>query len=1010
MKNLYFLLFSILMANTLFAQNTSQKAISNQLKLKAPFLNAYDTLPNGLVIDLESGETIETNYLPSAFSKPNTETKTTATKSTIKSALSPKHRVFSKTRMNSLNKLKSNTLENSSYQKDKIDKIVYYSPGEMVPTYGLKLQETSKIIRQEDENGILTGQIYKILDENSGEFINAEKVELESFAENKPSLQTFYEWIEDTWTANRKIETEYNEASKKTKEERYKWEDNTWITESKETYEYDEAGNQLSNRYYEANENKELIQQSNHEFTYHPNGIMATNHNQMNWDTSNELWQYETKEEYNDQGEITRKILKYWDVPNNDWRSNIEVTYEYLEDGSIEVRNFSWDSESQQMILGIQRRYKYANKYEGENLVEQVYSSFVEENWYNDWKKTYEYDSNNNVTEQIKYESNETDWLPKEKTTNKYDSNNKLIEQTKYVFRENEWLPTYKTINEYDQWGNQVLYDNAFWDENHWTTTYRSTREFIASGIQIKSDTYDWDSKLQTLVHTFKFRLELDSEERTISRISSKWDSDKEEWVINTKSLYNYPNDNETITEYYEQGIIGEEIGFEEDFTDEFYYDKSIGRYTDIVEDEWGVHFEYDDDLKLKQTGTYEAESDSHSTTLFEYNSENRCIELRYLDDYSPGSKTTFAYEELEDGGLRITDQYYPDANHDDINRENIYYYNSGGSLTMVVNKHIEDLEPEDTIKYEYNYTGKIETIRKETGEEHWKKVYSNNENILTVTTLRRSLQKPVWEPDYKIIYQLDTIDTIPIQPFPLTYSYEGLEVEYDWLLPFQFGKVQSETMYYYSETGLEIIYKCQYQYSPASLLSGEGIIDGYIFEGEGTTKSVTTTAKNNGAPFEGVVVTLCAKENDFVLATDTTDENGFYQFKGVPDGDFYIKVETDDYQQISTYNISVSWFQTQFEDKNFTVQNGEILTGINDIKQSIKVYPNPASDFIEINAAVPIISITITDTNGRCYLRSERLNSNTPTVSVQSLSPGLYILNLETDSTNFKEKILVVN
>ena len=159
------------MANTLFAQNTSQNAINNQLKLKAPFLNAYDTLPNGLVIDLESGEIIETNYLPSAFSKPNTEKKTTATKSAIKSALSPKHRVFSKTRMNSLNRLKSNTLENSSFQKDKIDSMVFYSV-ENTPEYDLKLKEATKTIIEKDDNGDVTMRVYQILDTISGNYIN----------------------------------------------------------------------------------------------------------------------------------------------------------------------------------------------------------------------------------------------------------------------------------------------------------------------------------------------------------------------------------------------------------------------------------------------------------------------------------------------------------------------------------------------------------------------------------------------------------------------------------------------------------------------------------------------------------------------------------------------------------------------------------------------------------------------------------------------------------------------
>lgn len=80
-------------------------------------------------------------------------------------------------------------------------------------------------------------------------------------------------------------------------------------------------------------------------------------------------------------------------------------------------------------------------------------------------------------------------------------------------------------------------------------------------------------------------------------------------------------------------------------------------------------------------------------------------------------------------------------------------------------------------------------------------------------------------------------------------------------------------------------------------------------------------------------------------------------------------------------------------------VKEMNIQTGVNDRVQQqplFKLYPNPAADYIEIDAqdVTGVIQVRITDLSGKICISQDQLNSRTA-ISLQDLQQGLYFLHL---------------
>jgi hypothetical protein len=107
----------------------------------------------------------------------------------------------------------------------------------------------------------------------------------------------------------------------------------------------------------------------------------------------------------------------------------------------------------------------------------------------------------------------------------------------------------------------------------------------------------------------------------------------------------------------------------------------------------------------------------------------------------------------------------------------------------------------------------------------------------------------------------------------------------------------------------------------------------------------------------------------------------------------------TNDYYEVGMY---------QFEEakgNSMTFFKSETVVGVqpNTMTRQLKLFPNPASRFINIETQSPFASYEIVDLTGRIQVSTDYM----PVINVEALSPGLYILRLRGGNTVVSNRFL---
>ena len=96
--------------------------------------------------------------------------------------------------------------------------------------------------------------------------------------------------------------------------------------------------------------------------------------------------------------------------------------------------------------------------------------------------------------------------------------------------------------------------------------------------------------------------------------------------------------------------------------------------------------------------------------------------------------------------------------------------------------------------------------------------------------------------------------------------------------------------------------------------------------------------------------------------------------------------------------------------DNSPSLANCEVL-GINDFYQNqIKVYPNPATNFIYVKSSLNLqsVSFEIYDINGRIVKSGQELFNQQLSINISDISSGLYILNINNNEFETNYKIII--
>ncbi|HSO85478.1 MAG TPA: T9SS type A sorting domain-containing protein [Draconibacterium sp.] len=907
--------------------------------------NLPETLKESLAEDLSPDATIFNDSLKSTsktFFKSNQ-----GLKASRQSSLSKPN----ETSIGSL--IKSLNQQMSPYYREKLDSIEWYGPV-VVPTYDSLNTDINEY--KTDENGFIVEQIIKTL--------------------NKSTL----EWRVD------KLVLKNDDSGRPVERISLNWDGVNWNNMAKVVFEYDNNGNLINifgynfspsipGNYYFTDKTERIFDESNRllsEINYGSDGVFVNS---------------KTEYAYNEKGQVLKYSRKSsWDYNLKTWRLQVNAYTEYNEQGEtisqidslFNINALEWE---------IKRKDKFEYIYQGDGSI---------------LRNTYK----------LNLQTNEQYLASREKLERRYE-NEKLIEEIRYSDDGNDgWQRKSKIEYRYDQLGNELFYGFYETPFGEWELMSHRTQVYSEEGRLLKreNESYTMDYELYRKKGSSFTQYLYDQMGNMLSYTAYNWDNENQDWLVYRRIHRINTTSNQYEMQTFTYNKNGTKTLFEKEFVSILDYDMNIGKYTAIKEGDYEVQIAYNKDLKVKEVfipdpdygdGKVECfyDESGRDTAWYHFNKEDELWQFDW--------KQTFSYSKPNETVTKVSERWAGDNE----NGWTDFYYKNDTLISIVEREYNIDLgvwNSVDSIIYSYNEDGKLSQIINETDEERYKTEYKFLNDTLTVNGYYFDFQESKdWNLSNKTVLKINTnISKEQFQQIP-SVIFDGNAYAFEFHSQFEYGEVMSSTEYSnYGEDGMRISGQSIFHYSPASLLSGEGVISGFVYEGAGSGKSISISEEGE-TPVKGVAVSLLDSKDNFILVCDTTETNGFYEFRGVPKGDFYLKVELQGYTQTSTYTLNVTKESSIFENKNFIVQNGELFTNIDELGFGIKVYPNPASGLINIYSFEQIVSLRIIDLNGQVKLGFNESDIKNNSIPINNLKNGMYIIEIRTINEIYRSKII---
>lgn len=182
------------------------------------------------------------------------------------------------------------------------------------------------------------------------------------------------------------------------------------------------------------------------------------------------------------------------------------------------------------------------------------------------------------------------------------------------------------------------------------------------------------------------------------------------------------------------------------------------------------------------------------------------------------------------------------------------------------------------------------------------------------------------------------------------------------------------------------------------------------------------------GNPIGGIVVKGGRNPGGQMFTQTTTDPvTGTYTLSGIPDGtDYFVLVDIPGLDTNLTYHRNLTPGNNQLTGLDFTVDsmfvnpinNSVGINDVNSIKHQLTVYPNPTSQFININYElknISFVNIEIIDIVGKtAKVLLNKVNQSadkyTQQFSIADLNSGVYFLRLKIDQNESIIKLIITN
>jgi hypothetical protein len=213
-------------------------------------------------------------------------------------------------------------------------------------------------------------------------------------------------------------------------------------------------------------------------------------------------------------------------------------------------------------------------------------------------------------------------------------------------------------------------------------------------------------------------------------------------------------------------------------------------------------------------------------------------------------------------------------------------------------------------------------------------------------------------------------------------------------------------------------------QFTP--IQQGSGSISGNVFYNPAKKSLVSKgnpgiykTMDNTEAsdPFIRAGIVLFKDGSADPSLTESTDENGYYEFTGLPNGNYKIHVDIPGISLATYHQVAITDLNQMFSQMDYVVDtvSGSIYNDINELKGLpffVDIYPNPFSNVLNIDYILNAdehVSINLYDLLGRKLesIVSEKQSAGTHRYELQVQTKGVFVIEIQLGDKIYRHKVV---
>ena len=226
---------------------------------------------------------------------------------------------------------------------------------------------------------------------------------------------------------------------------------------------------------------------------------------------------------YNEEGLWNTEIYSL--LENNQWRPNDKTEFSYDGNGNLTRElHFQWDNEDWVPYYNLQ------NYYGATGLTDSVITSRFDSVWRNESRRVYTYEGEN-ITELLISRFNNEQWENNSKYEYVYNSDGQMTSETYSTIRNGQWRLSSKDSLRYEngQCTELLIYMRSMWGGNSWMLRGKTTFEYDGDRIsQQTSYSAGWGGGEMSFDGKTEFHYDMDGQ--LISKTTSIYN--ESEWIV----------------------------------------------------------------------------------------------------------------------------------------------------------------------------------------------------------------------------------------------------------------------------------------------------------------------------------------------------------------------------------------------------------------------------------------------------------------------------------------------